>query len=128
MARDIQRRRESQRRAAAKWYLNNKAKRFKANRKVRAGLRVWFQEYKATLCCERCGENHPACLDFHHLNPAEKDFNISEMLTKYGSKKRILEEVAKCVVLCSNCHRKEHYRDVSTRQAGIRHPGWECTA
>lgn len=56
--------------------------------------------------CAECGETHPATLDFHHTNPNEKENNIASM----NSRKRILEESKKCIVLCSNCHRKLHWK------------------
>jgi hypothetical protein len=57
--------------------------------------------------CMQCGEKHPACLDFHHRNPEEKEGHIGEF-RKFGTK-RLLAEIAKCDVLCANCHRKFHY-------------------
>lgn len=45
-------------------------------------------------------------LDFHHLNPSEKDLEVS-LLTRYSTK-RVKDEIRKCVVLCANCHRKLH--------------------
>jgi hypothetical protein len=55
--------------------------------------------------CIICGETHPACLEFHHKDPLKKEFLISKLYNK----KRILEEIKKCNVLCSNCHRKYHW-------------------
>jgi hypothetical protein len=76
----------------------------------REELRGWWKEYKRGLKCTSCGENHPATLDFHHLDGSEKEFNVSRMIGEL-SKESILVEVEKCVVLCSNCHRKEHYTE-----------------
>lgn len=76
---------------------------------VRAGskdTRDWYQNIKSRLSCSVCGESDPACLDFHHLDPSEKESDPSQMMSH--SKKMILEELAKCACLCSNCHRKEH--------------------
>ena len=70
---------------------------------------LWWKEYRASLKCDSCEENHPACLDFHHRDPTEKDENISHAVHIGWSKKRILAEIAKCDVLCSNCHRKLHW-------------------
>ena len=64
---------------------------------------------KATLECARCGENHPATLQFHHCDPQKKDFNLSEAVREGYSIERISKEVAKCTVLCANCHAKECY-------------------
>jgi len=71
-------------------------------------MREWYKDYKSHLRCEVCGENHIACLDFHHKNPKDKKFGISK---KFHVKKIevLIEEIGKCRVLCSNCHRKIHY-------------------
>ena len=60
--------------------------------------------------CVDCGETHPACLDFHHRDPKQKSFSIGKEGVKF-SKERILAEIAKCDVLCANCHRKRHWRN-----------------
>lgn len=70
----------------------------------------WLREYKATLGCTRCSENFPACLDFHHTNPAEKESGVGAAVRAGWSLKRIKAEVAKCIVLCKNCHAKEHWK------------------
>lgn len=68
----------------------------------------WFNALKSTLACEVCNENHPATLDFHHREPAEKDCEISVAVRKGWSIKRLEGEIQKCSILCSNCHRKLH--------------------
>lgn len=79
--------------------------------KRRAGLIRWFYEYKLTLSCAHCGFNHPAALQFHHIDPKTKKFTISqELVMKRAGKKKILEEMAKCIVLCANCHFIEHFK------------------
>lgn len=69
----------------------------------------WFAEYKTTLKCVKCGESHPACLDFHHRDPATKRYTVAKMALNGCSIETIREEIEKCDVLCANCHRKEHY-------------------
>jgi hypothetical protein len=56
--------------------------------------------------CVICGEVETCCLDFHHKDPSEKDFTIST--SHHRSQKVLLEEIAKCICVCSNCHRKIH--------------------
>ncbi len=56
--------------------------------------------------CRICGETDAACLDFHHRNPDEKEGHIGEF-RRFGTE-RLLKEIAKCDVLCANCHRKFH--------------------
>lgn len=91
-----------------RWYENNKEQQ-KANvKRRRIEIREWFRELKSTLKCERCGENHPATLDFHHRDPATKEIGLWELQRKSWGKDRILAEIAKCEVLCANCHRKHH--------------------
>ena len=61
------------------------------------------------LACIRCGESHVATLEFHHTDPEQKDFTISKAVQGNWSTSRILAEIEKCEVLCSNCHRKLHW-------------------
>lgn len=72
-------------------------------------LREWLKEFKSNLKCEKCGEDHPACIDFHHKDEMDKEFDVSKAICKGFTKERILEEIAKCIVVCSNCHRKIHW-------------------
>lgn len=91
------------------WYEKNKESEKLKTRQRKNEIKEWFSEYKSTLKCERCGENHPATLQFHHLDPSEKEIGISKALTNGWSKKKIILEVSKCQVLCANCHFKTHY-------------------
>lgn len=73
-------------------------------------IRGWFREYKMGLKCSECGENHPACLEFHHKNGKEdKINNISIMVHDGHSISNIQREIKKCEILCANCHRKKTY-------------------
>lgn len=77
----------------------------------RDSIRNWYRELKASLQCSRCPENHPACLQFHHRDPSEKDFTLSGAFTRGWSIQKLQEEIAKCDVLCANCHAKEHWTE-----------------
>ena len=79
------------------------------NRKLR--FYAWWKEYKKTLSCNRCPESHVACLDFHHIDPQDKEYTINKLIHKTASRERVLKEVKKCEVLCANCHRKEHTKE-----------------
>ena len=94
--------------ARLKWYYKNKEREIKRIVERKNIIVKWFNEYKKVLKCEYCGENNPCCLDFHHKNEKEKDYNISVMSNMGYSINRIKEEIDKCIVLCSNCHRKLH--------------------
>lgn len=75
----------------------------------RARHRAWVYEYKHERGCTRCDEDDPRCLDFYHLNEDEKEMAVGKMVSFGYSKERIEREIKKCLVLCANCHRKEHY-------------------
>ena len=54
--------------------------------------------------CERCGyDRSPAALQFHHRDPATKDFGLSQAGVA-RSLERCREEARKCTLLCANCH------------------------
>jgi|APSaa5957512622_1039677.scaffolds.fasta_scaffold07485_6 hypothetical protein len=91
------------------YYLNNTDKEKERTKKRKQTLRRWFNEYKETLSCSKCGEGHPACLEFHHTKASEKDFMVSDSIERKGfSRDKILAEINKCTILCANCHRKIH--------------------
>jgi hypothetical protein len=58
------------------------------------------------LACFSCGHSVVAALDLHHRDPAEKDFAISAASTR--SLSTVRRELAKCEVLCANCHLAQH--------------------
>jgi hypothetical protein len=56
--------------------------------------------------CSICGYNEcDAALDFHHVNPKDKIFQIN-LTTMRTKDEKIFNELNKCILLCSNCHRK----------------------
>ena len=59
------------------------------------------------MSCKKCGCSKHYLIDFHHINPAEKDFSISE--NSHAKFETLLKEIEKCIPLCSNCHREFHY-------------------
>lgn len=79
------------------------------SRKNKKLQRERINELKDLLFCLKCKENRNHLLDFHHVDPTKKDFQISQG-ERYGWK-RIKEEIDKCVVLCSNCHRDFHHQE-----------------
>jgi hypothetical protein len=102
--------------ACLKEYMNSHYKSNKDSykdyvKKRKKELKNWYNEYKSNLKCEKCGENHPAVLDFHHINSNEKDFSIGTAMGVGNSIETILKEISKCMILCSNCHRKLHYEE-----------------
>ena len=74
----------------------------------------YTQDYVYSLKneCSICGYNKcKTALEFHHLNPQEKETAISILTKRRWSehtKKLIDEEFEKCIVVCANCHREIH--------------------
>lgn len=60
--------------------------------------------------CEHCGielnDSNYAIFDFHHTDPSVKEYVWSKLRLLSDSK--IREELSKCILLCSNCHRLVH--------------------
>ena len=93
-----------------KYYEKNKEKVLEATTKhAKRGKEKW-DLFKGSLHCARCNENHIACMDFHHINPSEKEYEVSALISSKMFTKAY-KEIKKCIVLCSNCHRKLHYNE-----------------
>jgi hypothetical protein len=90
------------------WYTKNSDHAKAKVTERRLELKRWFKELKSSMKCNRCPENNPVCLDFHHIGKDSKDANLNEAVHRGWSKQRVLDEISKCEVLCANCHRKEH--------------------
>jgi predicted transcriptional regulator len=80
---------------------NNCYSQMKSNR--RRSLAEWFDHFKKDLECKNCKISDFRVLEFHHLS--DKLFNVSDGVAWGFSKERILNEISKCEVLCSNCHK-----------------------
>lgn len=78
----------------------------------RAKRIAWLHSVKVASGCQRCDEKDPVCLDFHHVDESTKRFNIASNIHNM-SRKTMEDEIAKTIVLCSNCHRKLHYYERS---------------
>lgn len=87
-------------------YLANRTKYILKAKENTKKFRDWWRLYKSQFSCIKCGESHPAAIDFHHPND-DKEGNIAQLVSD-GNKQRIIDEIAKCVPLCRNCHAKLH--------------------
>ena len=89
-----------------KYFQENKELINNRRRNWRQKRRNMFNDYKSNIGCFRCGEQHPACLEFHHLDPSEKDISIRTMVRLKGE--NLSKELDKCILVCANCHREIH--------------------
>jgi hypothetical protein len=92
-----------------RWYRANADRKIEWQMRRRREIRQWFVEFKAAKQCEQCGEASPECLHFHHVDPTRKEISVAQAVARAWSRERILKEVAKCRVLCANCHFKLHW-------------------
>lgn len=93
-----------------RYYYKNRDEEIKRSNERKQRIREWYRtEIKPQYQCVKCGEDHPATIDFHHPESEEKEESISKLLSNSASKQRILDEIERCTPLCANCHRIIHY-------------------
>lgn len=86
-----------------KIYYRDKAKKYKD------AFKYFINTYKEDIGCSICGEKRHWVLDFHHTDD-NKEFSISK-LVNIQSYTKLKNEINKCIVVCSNCHRDIHYKE-----------------
>lgn len=88
----------------ARWYKRNRESQLVAIRERKRGLRAFVSELKK-LPCTDCGNSfHPVAMDFDHTSN-DKVRTVSDLVKLGVSKENLLKEIAKCDLVCSNCHR-----------------------
>jgi len=105
---------EKQKEYQREWIRNNpkqQEKNIKSSRARKRKNKILVEEYKNDIgCyCRSCGVyDHPICMDFHHLNEDDKKDTVSR-LSSFGYRWEVIQdEIDKCILLCSSCHRKIH--------------------
>lgn len=97
-----------------KWYRENPEKVAKHREGQRENARINEQKKREQLFrlydeiktpCAKCGETRLYVIEFHHIDPSEKEHTISQM----RNLDRVREEAKKCVCLCANCHSEFHH-------------------
>ena len=75
--------------------------------------RKLINDLKRGKPCEICGVvYHPCAMDYHHAGDKVKEFSIASYCCKPRiTTEELLKEVAKCMLLCANCHRILHYAE-----------------
>lgn len=74
-----------------------------------------YRRLKESSPCKRCGERYPHyVMDYHHRDRETKSFKLSRVLSHTMAWSKVLEEIAKCDLLCANCHRFVEYIGVSS--------------
>ena len=82
--------------------------------------RKFTHRYKMLKGCAHCGfKEHPAALQFDHLNPITKHRSLRTALTPYATKRSMIHlawdamknEIRQCQILCANCHAVKSYKE-----------------
>jgi len=78
-------------------------------------VKLWRKRSKERMLeimggkCAICGYNKShSALEFHHLDPTQKDFSFGRVRANPKSWNKITQELRKCIMLCANCHREVH--------------------
>ena len=91
------------------WYKNNKARQrarvAENSRTYQKRNREYVYQHLLLNPCVACGEKDPVVLEFDHVR-GEKANNVSSMVRAASSIDVIKKEIAKCDVVCANCHRR----------------------
>lgn len=101
------------------YYLDNKEKLAAKQRDRKAQAVNFVNGIKMQSGCSLCEESEPVVLDFHHLHSVDKSDSISKMIRRRKTISEIQAEIDKCVILCSNCHRKVHAGIIQLKHEGF---------
>lgn len=94
----------------ALWHQRNKERRRAAIKLRRSSKRQYVHDLKENVPCMDCGIVYPPHVyDFDHLPQFEKSFALSSTGMRDKTLEQIIAEVAKCELVCSNCHRHRTY-------------------
>jgi hypothetical protein len=97
------------------YYTRNKTSYIERIRNRRARLRIELDALKAAPCAD-CGKRYPPyVMDFDHRDPTKKAFSIAHSDDVTTSMRRLLSEIAKCDLVCANCHRERTYGSLGSR-------------
>ena len=84
-----------------------------------AAIKAEVDKIKSVPCAD-CGESFPPCaMDFDHRNPRTKKFTIGTALKNCFSLEKLLEEIAKCDIVCAVCHRIRTHLPRSERRTRV---------
>lgn len=94
-------------------YTENEWENLSKNLRFRRRNQAKVASLKLESGCSNCGySKNPIALEYHHKNSDNKVMDISTMITQGLSMKRIHDEIDKCVVLCSCCHKIKESGDI----------------
>lgn len=107
---------EERKTASKRHYEHNKGRYLERNKRYREEISQYVNEIKSITPCTDCKKLYPPyVMDFDHLDKSEK-LGIVSYFTKTGRIAALKKEIAKCEIVCSNCHRERtHNRLVENK-------------
>jgi 5-methylcytosine-specific restriction endonuclease McrA len=107
--------RDCQRVYRKNWYEKNKASHLEKvavrQREVILRARQFVWDYLSMHPCVECGENDPVVLEFDHITGSKRK-TVTELAGQGYSLETVKKEIAKCQVLCANCHRQKTSKEL----------------
>jgi len=100
------------------YYLNKAHKR---NRMLRQKYFDYIGPYLASHPCIDCGEKDILVLEFDHRDRKNKDFSINSIVKNTMPIEKLIVEIAKCDVRCSNCHQRKTAKENNNWKLKYKH-------
>jgi hypothetical protein len=106
------------------YYAGNRRQEIERVRRRQIATVAFLRELKSVPCADCRGRFDPVQMDFDHRDPAQKSFTLAKGHAMLKSRADLLAEVAKCDVVCANCHRvrtrKQHRAYLAKRTLSMR--------
>ena len=106
----------------AAYHRRTHPRRIEQKRRYHAELVEWYRRLKDAPCSDCGGRFHHAAMAWDHREPATNSSDVSSMIGRTHSRRQIVDEIAKCDLVCANCHAVRTFRRRGVAQSG-RAPG-----
>lgn len=109
-----------QRNGNRRYYQANRQRELSRVRARRAQTVVFLRDVRRRPCQDCGGSFEPHQMDFDHRDPEEKTFRVTSGAAMLRSRQALLAEIAKCDIVCANCHRLRTQRRHAERRPASR--------
>lgn len=101
---------------------NSKHQNYSNQQRRGASRKIKLMQMKG-MSCQVCGYNkNYSALAFHHKDPKQKSFALDMRTCSNKSWESLLEEAAKCDLVCMNCHMEIHHPDLDAESSHLLEP------
>jgi hypothetical protein len=102
-----------------RYYWSHRAEEIERVRRRQRAAVEWLRDELRQVACADCGKSYaPYVMDFDHRDPATKAFSLLADKVLLMSRDVLLAEVAKCDVVCANCHAERTWRQLTEHKWG----------